>query len=1214
MKKILLSMTCLILVGIQHVTAQSGITAPIQPVELELQDETECYLYNVGTELFWDNTHTNNNGSYMHVSQYGAKFTITKQSDDTYTLYRQSDTQYMNCSSGSIGRTTSSTSTSRKFRLTKSDRGYTIQRNESYVENQYVGASNGAVIGNYSVTDEMLPNDAVWKLLPPTEETEHYMAKLHLYHVLLNTETYKGLNFDKFTTIYNNESSTTEELKATANKLDKALSLTTFFAETNASGDYPMLFENDETTDWERDGSGKDVYVRTYLNAGETRTLTATVVVDQDVTLRYEPYNSNSYEGRGGWWYQYDNNYYWSGSGTETFCIVEVYVDDVLVRTIDHNSLGRDGWRYFEELTPGKHVIKWVCKNPSDQNRQYIDIQYPTVYATPLVEVNLAQAGSLGTEVLYNVDNIANVRNLKISGPMNADDFARIDMMTMLFALDLRDAEVTAIADNEFNHDTNNGGKASKQWLHKIALPKTLKSIGINAFRWSYIDELNFMETQLETIGEAAFHATHLQKAILPETVTTIGNHAFSHNHSLKEASMPNTVTSLGTCVYYCCTQLEKANISTALSHIPDLSFHACEKLTDMPVHDGIKSIGTGSFELTYAYKPLLPSSIVSFGERCFIHSALDTLQLCEGVSVGKAAFGYCGIRHLDVPENASLGNLCFAHNKQMVSVSLPTTYYDAYNDSPILRYNDALKEIILKSPTMLTGTYKDRMLWDCGSDFVIKVPQYLVNIYKQDSYWYNYNIQGFNTADVDRWIIRNPLTLTARDRFEGSPNLEIWGGGSLEIYGESAMELNNVYTYKHLSWQGNDWWSMVLSNCDNIKINGTACHGVDTYGNRWYYLCLPFNFKVSDIVQAGGAKFAIRYYDGANRAANGATGSWKDLPADTIVTAGTGFIYQTSRDERTTFYAVNDGDKQNIFAAHEFAKSLQPNYAEESANKGWNLVGNPYLCYYNIHKLNFTAPITTTVDNYYSNWYEAQYYRSTTYKAYSLVDDDYAIKPLEAFFVQCPDEINTITFPLVGRQLTAEITDQNGAREFDFDNAKSERPLIDLALSNENYQDQTRVVFNKHASLQYETTCDASKFMSTDPGIPQFYSLDNDGTKYAINERPTVDGTVHLGVIIPTAGTYTISVSRNRDAGRVLLKDLTNGSVTDITNEAYTFTADGGTVDSRFLLVADDVTGIRTMTTDAQYVKDAYNLAGQKVEQPTKGLYIVNGKKVVLK
>ncbi len=46
----------------------------------------------------------------------------------------------------------------------------------------------------------------------------------------------------------------------------------------------------------------------------------------------------------------------------------------------------------------------------------------------------------------------------------------------------------------------------------------------------------------------------------------------------------------------------------------------------------------------------------------------------------------------------------------------------------------------------------------------------------------------------------------------------------------------------------------------------------------------------------------------------------------------------------------------------------------------------------------------------------------------------------------------------------------------------------------------------------------------------------------------------------------------------------------------------------------SSDVNGIESIETAKEGVKNAFNLAGQRVATPTKGLYIVNGKKVVLK
>ena len=50
------------------------------------------------------------------------------------------------------------------------------------------------------------------------------------------------------------------------------------------------------------------------------------------------------------------------------------------------------------------------------------------------------------------------------------------------------------------------------------------------------------------------------------------------------------------------------------------------------------------------------------------------------------------------------------------------------------------------------------------------------------------------------------------------------------------------------------------------------------------------------------------------------------------------------------------------------------------------------------------------------------------------------------------------------------------------------------------------------------------------------------------------------------------------------------------------------------FYLFDEDATGINAVSATKAETGDYYNLAGQRVAQPTKGLYIVNGKKVVIK
>ena len=56
------------------------------------------------------------------------------------------------------------------------------------------------------------------------------------------------------------------------------------------------------------------------------------------------------------------------------------------------------------------------------------------------------------------------------------------------------------------------------------------------------------------------------------------------------------------------------------------------------------------------------------------------------------------------------------------------------------------------------------------------------------------------------------------------------------------------------------------------------------------------------------------------------------------------------------------------------------------------------------------------------------------------------------------------------------------------------------------------------------------------------------------------------------------------------------------------------GTLAREFYAWDEDVTAVEAVKQTQKMEGTVYNLAGQRVAQPTKGLYIVNGKKVMMK
>lgn len=1069
-----LALTLALSAGAAHVAAADRV-APTFPEPATLTSGQEYYLYNVDAGKFLTHdakiTAVAETEDKVLITQRENGYTIQFPSSSNY-LYRWGADQVMSYNQPYDWTFTMS-----------DDNAYFIQTPESdsyYDSSTGLGWSGGESTGLLPHVD-LTAEGSTW-LLIDGEAGSYYCAKLSLYNALQASDAY-SYEFGKFEEIYSDVGSTTEDLADAAATLTSGLELTNA-AEPPAWSDYPIFFENDLDHPWET--YNNSISGPEFLNG---RKLTATVVIDGEATLSYQPSRMDN---------------------------LTVTIDGKQVRRLWRSMQFREGNKYFEKLTPGTHVIEWET---TTENAVLYNIG---IERTPTISVDLLEPGSLGTEVLYNVNSLNDVRRLKIAGPMNDDDWAKLKMMVNLYALDLSKAEITAIPEDQF-HRT---GDIKESFFHEVQLPEGLLTIGKNAFRQSFLDEI-VVPTTVTDIGSEAFFRTHLKDVVLPEGMTTLETSIFNECFFLQHVTLPTSLTNISNeCFRY-----------TALSEIK--------------FPDALTTIGGHAFAYV-SINPRFPASLRTIGVNAFMSCAIDSLFLPEGIT--------------------KLGAGSFVNSKNLVYVELPSTLHDCGNGDNHFG-GTSLNTVVIKSPTMLDGSNQDRYFGVNVENLTLVVPSYLVNTYKLDDYWYNAKeIKGFDTGELDSWTIYKPLVLGARDRFEGTPDMSLRGGGSLKVNGEAAMTFHNLYTETNVN--DLDYTTSLLSNCENLSIQGTYRHGYYVQGNTWYFVSLPFDVRVSDIELPAGAQKAVRYYDGAQRAANGAGNSWKNYAEDDVITAGTGFILQTNKGGWLYFPALEGETKQYVVAYKEFAKALAENPSATAADGGWNLVGNPYQTFYNISHINFTAPITV--------WNVS----ARRYDAYSIIDDEFVLTPNQAFFVQCPEEVASIAFPLEGRQTSPEIVSAQAKRKPHMRGLVARRQLIDLTLSAGDASDRTRVVLNEAATEGYDLNADASKFMSLDASVPQLYTLGTDGTAYAINERPEGDGRVSLGLYLPADGAYTLALTR-QEGTKVYLLDRETGAETDLTAGEYNFTARAGQTDKRFELRLEggETTGIGSVgSTDGKF------------------------------
>lgn len=1052
-------------------------TAPQFPQASTVESGKTYYLYNIETDKFLMGTVA----PYIDEYTKAVAIDVVAMSDGSYTL-QYSDSKYYISATTSMSRS-SSVNAYCYYSIIGGADGYKIQRapaNKSYyVENEFVGTATDAT--NNLIVPNLIDGNITWKFIEK-DAAEYYIAKRRLYEALLVTDTY-FYTVDNFEKVYNDPESSTELLKEAADNIEGGLLLSSKYVSLSWS-DYPIFFVNDLENNWYvYNGSNYNI-LETTIREPESRSLKARLKTDADATLSYRPYSS-------------------SGIG------LRVYIDGVLVREIPQGMTDEStSFRYFEKIAAGTHEIEWVyTNNKTYSSATSVRVSNIGVEKTPYFEVDLLEAGSLGTEVLYNVDHIKDVRRIKIKGKMNDDDWAKVTMMTNLYSINLSEAEVTVIPNEQFR---------GYDFLHEVVLPNELEEIGEYAFADSYIENITF-PLSLRTIGQCAFYNSMIKEAILPCEMSSLGYSLFSN-----------------------CKLLAKVDYPDNLTYTPSNGFNSCNNLTEILLPDNIQTIRYNTFTGCKRLNMRMPSDIKEIQYDAFNGTAIDSLILNNDVVFTyTSAYIYATFNKCD----------------SLVYAEFPSSFYSVDAMSMISSCNN-LKTLVLKSPTVVGGNYKSNFLSGCPSDVVIKVPSFLVNSYKLDEYWYNYKIEGFNTAEIKDWTLSSDLVMNARERFDGVPNLKINRKGSIKLNGDVAQKFDNLYTnsYNYYSGTSRDNYARVLVNNDITSIEGEYKHSYHATGKYWFFVSLPFDFKVNEVVtDVEGTKFVLRYYDGASRAENGASGSWKNYTDDAVITAGTGFIVQTSADCNLIFTALENESKQNVVSNKEFVKSLAANPSETASNSGWNLVGNPWQCWYNIHALNFVAPITT---------YDVS---SKKYNAYSIIDDDYAIAPNEAFFVQCPENINSISFPETGRQLTSEIVNQQSAPLYGVKPAKT-RKLVDITLSCGDANDKTRVVFNEEASMDYECVRDASKFFAMSNETPQLYTIGDDNTEYAINERPCDAGVVNLGVIIAKSGSHTFSLTRG-SVNEVVLFDNETGEQHNFANGDYTFDAEEGTYTERFVL-----------------------------------------------
>lgn len=832
---------------------------------------------------------------------------------------------------------------------------------------------------------------------------------------------------------------------------------------------------------------------------------------------------------------------------------------------------------------PSSYVVYIGAKEAYDQysansNWYSADLQ-PEGWDFDWLAVNVQRKGEFAQTYIEMTDaDWSKGVNVKVIGALNDTDLSNMKKLTRLRCLDLADATFQALPSSFLN---------GQKTINEITLPENLKIIPSYAFdgcqRLAKVNAAgveriensafnscyklaDFDISKVTYIGSYAFNTCSMfAPTVLSDALQTLGSNAFAGT-AITEIAVPQTITALENNVFSGCQQLQKVTLPPTLRTIGSSTFQNCTTLSEMVVPEAVTSIDNSAFN------------------GCI---ALSSITLPETLTkIGSYAFSGCSaLTELTIPSSVEF-----------------FSYSTLQNCSSLLTVK--CKAIV---PPLATGSFTDGMdLNHC----TLYIAPFTIDAYRDAQYWSEFYIMKPLNEPVKNIYVKRPMTfdLQSEDNavLQNNPNMTLdyniddynWGSSSRNSVGQltasgdgtlsaGVFTINNYFYNRNNNninenngiYYSSDRRPTLLNNAENMRADSVLCT-VKLAQNEWHFISFQYDVQMSDVYALNNTDYVIRQYNSAKRAAatgdqteqTGASSNWEDVPADGVLQAGKGYIIQAANNTTNengnnnnavvVFPSRNTVTKNRLFTSNDIIVPLEEYAAEFAHNRSWNLVGNPYPCYFDMNQLKdeFYSPIVL--------------WNGYNYQAYSPIDDDIILRPYESFFVQRPIDVEQMVFGAEGRMhyndaLKATKADSqkpgvNKAPARSIDGAQ--RNVFNFTIDGCGSDNRTRIVLNEKASMGYDCSRDAAKFFASKPSGVEIY-VDAD-VKYDICERPLADGTAQLAIRTAKAGQYTITLSGRYTADwAVMLTDRETGTTVNLCEGAYSFEAAAGTTAGRFLI-----------------------------------------------
>lgn len=385
-----------------------------------------------------------------------------------------------------------------------------------------------------------------------------------------------------------------------------------------------------------------------------------------------------------------------------------------------------------------------------------------------------------------------------------------------------------------------------------------------------------------------------------------------------------------------------------------------------------------------------------------------------------------------------------------------------------------------------------------------------------------------------------------------------------------------------------------------------------------YYWVSFPFDVRISDVFGFGeyGVHWIMEYYDGAERAKNGAwidsPTYWRyitdttsvDIPDDNknlncgILKANQGYVLALALNianmgiftntNKVSLYFPSmepikdqiDGDIIITTVTLDEYRCTIPRDDRYIHDSNWHIIGVPSFS---------DKQQTLTQDNLL--YYYTRNQQNDTYTPTSAKNEKVTFKSLHSYMVQYAGTIHWAT------EWTLSQPQGLAAKR----NANEEKThSLRLELSqNGTYNDQTLVTLQEEGATEaFDMNLDLSKMMNAGNNI---YTLAGEELiQVAGNALPIANTTIPVGVQIATAGEYTFAMPDGTDGIIVELIDYETNTRTNLLLSDYTVNLPAGTCETRFALSVK----IDKTATSVENITEVEGANGEGVKK-----YIIDGK-----